>query len=651
MTKRNLFIALLLAVFLGPMGLWQVQAQKRQLEKADEFFKNLRYIDARDIYLKVAESGYGSEEVFRKLANTYYYNGRYDEAVEWYDKLFEVNPDVLEPLIYLRYSQSLEAVGNHKKAREFFDVFLRKTSENNRYRSSEDYLNLIESNSGRYDMKLIDELYDQKQIAFGATVLEDKLIYSSTEDKPKTFINEVDGWTGKSFLSLYEVQIDTANNVLNQPQKWVHDLKNKYHESSAVFTKDGLTVYFTSSNFTGTMKPKDEPNLKIYRSDFVNSEWQKPVDLSINGETFSTAHPSLSPDEGKLYFASDRPGGFGQTDLYEAEIYIDGTMGHPRNLGPEINTGGRETFPFASEDGYLYFSSDGHFGLGGLDVFAVQLKEGKFKELLNLGKPINSYADDFAYAINNETKYGFFSSDRAVLDTVGIIPSNIYSFKELRPLENLFESIVEGFVTDKDTGKPIKDAEITLRNEKDEVLAQTTTDEQGHYSFEADKTGMYIVRAEKTLYDSEEKITQPDLDQQQIDFELKRNVVIVEPDVDIGLVLNSTMIYFDFDKFNIRKDAEINLQKVRQVMLDYPDMRIKIRSHTDSRGSKDYNRALSRLRAESTRDYLIKHGIKADRLEHEGLGESELVNECTDGVRCSEAQHQQNRRSQFIILK
>src|SRR5699024_3103077 len=310
-------------------------------------------------------------------------------------------------------------------------------------------------------------------------------------------------------------------------------------------------------------------------------------------------------------------------------------------------------FSFMTKDSTLYFSSDGHFGLGGLDVFAIKLKkDGTYGNLVNLGEPINSPADDFSYGVNQETRYGFFSSDRNPEIDTSFVKTNIYSFKEEKPLKDPYIAWIEGCVTDKDTGEPLPESDITLTElEENEIYKSLKTDEEGCYKVEINKYDTYLVRAEKEDYDSDEKVSTPKLEKQTINFQLKRNKQEVTPGVDLAKVLNIPMIYFDFDKSNIRPDAVVELEKVYQVLLEYPEMRLNIRSHTDSRGSHAYNDALSERRAKSTREYLIDKGIDSSRLESEGLGERELVNECKDDVSCAIEKHLENRRSEFIILE
>lgn len=644
--KNNITISLL-SIFL--LGLFSVaSAQEKKLTNADESYQHLDYVDAQKIYLAVAEKGFESEELFTKLGNTFYFNAQYDEAAKWYGRLFDLTQDPAENIALLRYSQALKATGNHEMATQYYDTFISKTGADSAPTMAVDYLALIQQNSGRYQIQTLEGVYDEDKISFGHTKIDNKLVYASTQTT-KTFLNKRSSWDGLSFLSLYEVELDEQNVAKGKPKKLKGELNSKFHESTPVFTADGNTMYFTRSNITQRIRKEDQ-NLKIYRSKKKDGKWQEAEELHFNSDLYSSAHPTLSADETRLYFSSDRPGGFGESDLYVAQITADGKIGAPENLGPKINTSGKETFPFISENDDLYFSSDGHFGLGGMDVFYIKITEDGFGNLLNVGEPINSYADDFAFGIDSKTKRGFISSNRT--DTVGeFVYDNIYTFIEDTPIVDLYFAMIEGYVTDRNSGEPIANATIIFTDPDTNIYVTLTTDSKGYYTTETNKFHAYMIRAEKEDYDTDEKASQANLETQRIDFLLQKNKQPLVPGTDLAKVLNIPIIYFDFDKSNIRPDAQIELEKVYAVLMEYPKLRINIRSHTDSRGSDSYNQALSERRAKSTREYLISKGIDGQRLKSEGLGESELVNRCSNGVPCSVEEHQENRRSEFIVLE
>ena len=374
------------------------------------------------------------------------------------------------------------------------------------------------------------------------------------------------------------------------------------------------------------------------------------VELPFNSNQFNTAHPALSDDEKTLYFSSDRPGGYGQADLWKVAISGD-HYGTPENLGAEINTEARETFPFVVHD-ELYFSSNGRVGLGGLDVYVTQLKkEGGFSAVQNLGEPINSVSDDFAYYINKDTQQGFFSSDRSG----GKGNDDIYSFTELRTLVLDCDQKLLIKVIDAKTGKLITDAKVSLFDATYQPKGISNQYADPTYPFENEyKCGdVYRIKAEKEGYLIQEvSVTLPN------ETGVTEKTIVLEPAKlkfkegdDLFKVLELNPIYFDLDKDFIRKDAALELAKVQAVLEEYPTMEIDIRSHTDSRASHKYNENLSSRRAKSTAEWLISKGISRKRLTWRGYGETQLVNDCADGVNCSEEEHQMNRRSEFIIIK
>lgn len=645
MKNISLYIIFFLLLALPQVPPLQAQAQEQKLNRAGKEFERMDFVEAQKTYLKVAEKGYESEELFTRLANTYYFNAQYDQAAHWYGRLFQFVKEPTNTQTFLRYSQSLRAIGDDALAKKYYDLFILKNGSLVHERKAEHYLELIEQNSGRYELQPLEALYSTEKITFGHTVKDQKLVYASTETSS---FKRKSSWDGLSFLSLYKIPLDAQQQPMGSPEKLKGELQSKFHESSAIYTKDGHTMYFTRSNFTAE-DSRNKENLKIYRSRLMNGKWQEPKDLNINSDVYSTAHPALSPGQDTLYFASNRPGGYGETDLYRAPILADGQIGDPENLGPKINTPGKETFPFVSPSGKLYFSSDGHFGLGGLDVFYIEILKDGFGNLLNVGQPINSYADDFSYGINENNGHGFVSSNRA--ETVGtFVYDNIYSFIENKPIKDVIAAKIEGAVTDFNTGEPLVEATITLKNPQGKVIHQLQTDSEGYYSVGTDKFDTYFVLAELQGYDTDEKTSFAGLEFQRIDFQLQANSTALTSGADLAKVLNIPIIYFDYNKATIRKDAKVELEKVVAALDEHPSLRLKIRAHTDSRGSEAYNQKLSQRRAVATKEYLVKNGVEGWKLETEGVGETEPVNTCTEGVECSEMEHQKNRRSEFLIM-
>ncbi|WP_240514910.1 MULTISPECIES: OmpA family protein [unclassified Flavobacterium] len=378
------------------------------------------------------------------------------------------------------------------------------------------------------------------------------------------------------------------------------------------------------------------------------------AELPFNSDRYSTAHPALSLDEKKLYFASDMPGTLGQSDLYSVTINADGTFAKPQNLGPSINTEGRETFPFISGDNELYFATDGRPGLGGLDIVVSKILEnGTFDQVQNIGEPINTKFDDFAFIIDSQTRKGYFSSNKK--GSAG--NDDIYKFTETKKL--VCERTLTGTIFDSRANEKIEGAKVILFDENHQQIEEVTTAQDGSYSFKVNCNKKYFVRVERKQYPANESsfAVTTSIDN-KLDFTLeKEKIAAIEiPEIkaikigtDLGKTLNISMIYFDLGKWNITDAAAAELGKILAVMQEYPKMRIDIRSHTDSRSSAKSNMILSDKRAKSIMAWLVSKGIDAKRLRGKGYGESQLLNRCKDGVTCSEEEHLKNRRSEFII--
>jgi outer membrane protein OmpA-like peptidoglycan-associated protein len=436
---------------------------------------------------------------------------------------------------------------------------------------------------------------------------------------------------------------------LSVPEKFAKNINSRFHEATPVFTKDGKTMYFTRNNFNNGKKGKDANRitlLKVYKATLIDNQWKNAEELPFNSDSYSVAHPTLSPDEKTMYFASDMPGTHGQSDLWKVKINEDGSFGTPENLGVSINTEGKESFPIFTNENELYFATDGHPGLGGLDIFMSRMNaDGSFKEPINIGAPANSPQDDFAYLIDTKTRKGFLTSNR----DGGKGYDDIYKFLETRKL--VCEQVLSGIVTDLDTGEILPNTKVTLFDDKFNIIKEVISDDKGFYTFEVECGKSYFIRAEKDTYETkEQKITIPTLTgKTDLPIQLEKKVKPVVVGDDLAKAFGIKIIYFDLDKWNIRPDAALELEKILDVMKQYPNMKIDVRSHTDSRQTHKYNEKLSDRRAKSTMSWLVKNGIDANRLTGKGYGETQLVNKCADGVKCSEDEHQANRRSEFII--
>jgi outer membrane protein OmpA-like peptidoglycan-associated protein len=623
--------------------------QKTKIASADKKYDTYAYIDAIKAYERVAEKGYKSADMFQKLGNAYYFNAQYDNAARWYGELFALSSD-LEAEYYYRYGQSLKAIGETDKANEMLEVFHQKAGNDSRGKlldTKRNYLEEIKANSGRY--KIEDAGINSQYSDYGSSLYLNKLVFASARDTG-SLAHRKHRWNNQFYTNLYAAELGDAMTP-GPVAKFSKTINSKFHEASPVFTADGKTMYFTRNNYLEGKKGTDANDitlLKIYKASLENDKWTKIAALPFSSDQYSTAHPALSPDGKTLYFASDMPGTIGQSDLFKVKINEDGSFGNPENLGNAINTEARETFPYLTDENELYFASNGHPGLGGLDIFVAKINaDGSFGKVQNIGADANSAKDDFAFLIDTKSRRGFLSSNREG----GQGFDDIYKFLETKKL--ICEQELYGEVTDIASGEMLPDSKISLFDTMFNLVGTTNSDQKGLYSFRVDCGKTYNVRAEKTDYTTkEEKVTiAKENGRTHLPIALEKATCKVAVGDDLGKCFGIKMIYFDFDKSDIRVEAALDLEKILDVLNQYPNMKLDIRSHTDSRGSFKYNEALSDRRAQSTIKWLIKNGIKTNRLSAKGYGESNLVNKCADGVECTEEEHQLNRRSEFIIME
>ncbi|WP_420601363.1 OmpA family protein [Flagellimonas sp.] len=622
-------------------------AQKNIIKKADEEFDSYAYIDARKIYLKVVADGYESAQVFKKLGDTYYFNSEYKEAAKWYQKLITNYPQESEPDYYYRAAQSLKSIGSYKDSDRLMSLYKQAKANSsitkNNGNSSIVMDSLLNFNSEKHVVHKVSN--NMTGSDFGPSFFGNKLVFASSS--MVTNGDKIHNWTGQPYLDLYEAEIDEQGQLSN-PMPLKGEINTPYHESSAAFTKDGNTIYFTRNNYINGKKKRGKDklvSLKIYKATKdTYGAWNNVVELPFNSDTYSTAHPALSKDENRLYFSSNMPGTIGMSDIWYVDILENG-YGKPINLGTKVNTEARETFPYISKSNNLYFSSDGHLGLGGLDIFMTSLdKNGGIGMIINLKQPINTNQDDFGFIIHESKKMGYLSSNRD--GTEGSLSDDIYLVRESCNI------VINGLITDRETGDVLSGAQVLLLDEENKIVSQATIDSDGTYSFEGIATcdNSYTIRGtyDQKEYQPNEKITTTPYGNVSLTVDLS----LVPPDCpvdDLGCRVGLEPIYFDFDKSNIRPDAALELAKIEMAMKEYPQMKIHIETHTDSRGNDAYNEALSDRRAKSTMEWLVNQGIDRGRLSAKGYGETQLLNKCSNGEECSEDEHQLNRRSMFII--
>ena len=653
------------------------QKIKSSTPKADKLFKRMWYKEAAILYEKELkslskkeskEAGYLS--VLKKAGDSYFFNTDMKNANRIYKELISNYSSKINSEYLFKYAHSLEGIGKYKEAKYWMKKFSKRTEKtddrskkyNQENQTIEDVLNI------EPQFILNNLSTNTKYSDFGPMYYKDKLIYSSAVDS-SNYHTRIYQWNQQPFLNMYLATINETSADVKKEGDFSENLNTIYHEATLAFSPDEKRVYFTRNNYDGELGRDDEGtnHLKLYSADLIRKdndsifEWNNIKELPFNSEKYSVGHPTVSNDGKLLYFVSDMPGSIGATDIFVVDI-LEGKVNNesdsvyigysrPRNLGEKINTAGREMFPYIT-DNRLYFASDGHLGLGGLDVFQSTIKDDNFTNPLNLGAPLNSELDDFSFIIKEDQNTGFVSSNRKL----GKGDDDIYSFiRTAIKSEPECNQLVKGIVSNSITGERIANVKVILYNEKEDTLETSITNINGAYVFNKilDCETKYKVVASKTGYQQKDKklLTGEETGETFVPLGLETlNKLIVE---EGGLLkIKIGIIYFNLDKSFIRGDAAIELNKIVVLMMQYPKMVIKVESHTDSRNTDSYNLNLSDRRAKSTKEYLIKSGIESSRIDSaKGYGESQLLNKCLNGVKCSSAEHQLNRRSEFIILK
>ncbi|TVZ08265.1 WD40 repeat protein [Cellulophaga sp. RHA_52] len=631
--------------------------ESKLIKKAYEYFDMLWYAEAAKLFEQALEENKENytKDILQKAGDSHYYNTNMERAYHWYQILYDTYKDDLTPDQIFKYSHALKGNGKYGKAKRFMRMYNRmkkdeptgvelNTEDNAR---NEQVLDQILNKKPNYEVKNLavnTENSDFSPMFYS----NDKIVFASAKDS-SFFNTRRYKWNNQPYLDLYVAKINQQSDDLKDAIKFSKKVNTKYHEASVTFSPDNKTMYFTRNNYGKKLKRDKNGinNLKLYMSKKINGEWSEAVELPFNSDEYSTGHPALSPDGKQLYFVSDMPGSIGETDIFVVDVLEDGLFSTPKNLGPEINTEQKEMFPFLNNK-KLYFSSNGHIGLGGLDVYEVAYDEEGFKDVVNVGQPINSNKDDFSYIINEETQKGYFASNRKG----GKGDDDIYSFKNLI-VEEVNENAIAGVVTEIVTGDLMPNALVTLLDENNIKLKEIVTEEDGSFVFEdLDSNTKYKLQANKeTFFDEELNTATKENQVVNADIAMRKlhDMIAIENGIK---KLKTEKIFFDFDKSYIRQDASVELDKLVDVMTEYPNMKIKIESHTDVRGNNAYNKYLSDKRAKSTRKYIISKGIDENRIISAiGYGEEQLINGCEDGVNCSREKHQENRRSEFIIVE
>jgi outer membrane protein OmpA-like peptidoglycan-associated protein/tetratricopeptide (TPR) repeat protein len=611
-------------------------AQSKATKKADKLFSKFEFVEAAKAYEDLIAKGNSDVYVYSQLAEAYYNVFNSVEAEKWYAKTLKTSE---APETIYKYAQMLKANGKYEDSNAQMAKFASMRPADHRaiaFVENPNYLPKILEKGKKFNVQ--DAGINSAYSDFGGTLQGGQLyIATARNEMGKSY-----GWNEEPFLDIYVAQKNDDGSF--QAPSPVEALNTKYHEGVVSFSPDGNTMYFSRESYYDKIFERDSLSrnkfsvLNLYKSTKELEGWSEGEALSLNSENYSVKNPAVSPDGKTLFFASDMAGGMGQFDIYSAPINDDGSVGEATNLGQKLNTEGQEMFPFVSSDNTLYFSSDGHLGLGGMDVFFAKLVDGKVGPIRNVGIPVNGNADDFAFSINDESGEGFVSSNREG----GAGSDDVYAVKVLQPICDVLITVT---VKDSETGNILVGATVNVLDSEGNSIGTKTTSDKGEVNYIVECASDLSLSASMENYESgtgfvagtseEESSTEILLD--PIDEIILANKVVLDP------------IYFDFDKSNITAQAAFELDKLVQLMNKYQSIIIRAESHTDSRGSATYNQKLSDRRALTTAQYVISKGIAAERITGVGMGETAPVNDC--GTGCSEDEHQMNRRSEFIILE
>jgi outer membrane protein OmpA-like peptidoglycan-associated protein len=603
----------------------------------------------------------GAIEVLKKATDN---PKRHDAAIVMLAECYKAQHDVAKtrdayaqviklpgvaPEHYLNYAQALQSSGDYTKAREMFLKYAEACPTDP---AGKLFASHCDSVTGPWShLKPAFEAHSLSKINtpdsdFGPVILGNDLIFAS--DHTATPVGKaLYKWTGRGYLDLMKAtpatQGDFGGNY-NNASNFSPILNQLYHDGPVCFSSDGNSLFLTRSYFG---KAKREGiyktnKLKLFTSQKVDGIWQKPEPFFLNSNDYSVGHAALTPDSKTLYFVSDMPGGKGGTDIWMCKN-LNGMWSDATNLGAVINTSQNEMFPVVASDGNLYFSSNGHAGYGSLDIFKSVNNDSQWSVPQNMHMPFNSSFDDFAIAFVPGTSNGLFSSNR----TGGQGSDDIYAFTEIvKPQEVIQPAYLTGIVKDKSNQLPVGGATVFVLNHETGMVKVLKTKADGSFSMKVENPAAYSIKATMSNYIADCLNMKMASVKAGTTSETPRELLLDK--LEVNKVFRIENIYYNFDKYDIRDDAKPELDKLVRIMKENP-ITVELGSHTDCRGSFAYNDKLSQNRAESAVGYIVKSGVEKTRITAKGYGEHQLTNKCADGIICSPAEHQANRRTEFKV--
>ncbi|MDA3929816.1 MAG: OmpA family protein [Prolixibacteraceae bacterium] len=628
--------------------------QRLTIKLADKAYHDFSWREAIDLYTYAYEKDEDNVNVIRKLADCYRNIGETEKVESWLSLIIEM--DEAYPEDIFNYSMALKSNGEYKKAEVYLKEYSSLRPEDGRINKEQsilEYVTFLVQDSARFDVQSLP--FNTKGADWGPTFYENKLVYVSTGD-PDESRDIKYNWDQLPFLDIYYVDIDEYGNY-SEPDIFAKEIMSTFHDGPATFDAQKKRMYFNSNRSTkNSSRKEEENNLQIYYADYENGKWVEKGGFKYNNERDNYRHPSIDKTGEVLYFSSDRPGGKGKSDIWWCRKN-NGEWGEPINL-EEINTEGTEVFPFIAADGVLYFASDGLGGMGGLDIYMSLPDRGVFETGENFGYPVNTASDDFGLVLDDVGMSGYFSSARPG----GLGHDDIYKLDILE-----IPVYIGGSVRDRINTFEISGARIALLDENSDTLEIAYSKEDGEFLFKALKQRNYKLVVTNDSYITVEKdvSTFGKLPNEKIEvevfiemnFEMMDDSDQLEPlslemrgDEELQII-QIEHINYGFDSDRILPEAAFVLDKVIELVKQYPDLEIMVESHTDAKGSDEYNLRLSKLRAASAYEYLSNRGINGLSIEYSGFGETQLLNHCEDGVECSDEENAINRRSIIKVIR
>lgn len=637
MTDMNKQVLYIITIAISTSMLFSCYNGK--LYKTQIEYEKMNYLKAANGYESLNKTKDNSK-LYTRIAECYRRSNLLEKSANWYKKALDAG--TIQTDDYYYYAQVLKSLRQYDESKKMYDLYLEKNPSDESARIQRNSIDKEEHYKADADLWEVSRFCPSDKYSNFSPTLYDKGLVFCSDRNTKGLISE---WNGKPYLNLYYAPFD-ENQTACQPYSFGSNLDGKYHDGPAAFTEDFKTIYFTRSmlNKKGKLlsNDKEENILAIFQATRTSDNWSDITMLPFCNENSSFMHPAISSDQRILYFASDMPGGSGGFDLYMVR-FENGEWGVPMNMGDQINTRENEVFPtlFKSSDNreWLYFSTSGRAGLGGLDVYCVEVTDGKVKgDIKHLPYPINTESDDLGLLWTKENVSGYVSSSRD--NNEG--NDNIYFFKKHLP-----KFYIDVTVLNKNTKEPLQDASLSIVQKPNSRNYNAMTDSKGKYFTEVDSNALFELEAKKDMFfKGSSTVTTKGLRK----TDTIAVTLLLEPIV-INKAIRLDDIYYDYDKWDIRVDAAVELDKLVAIMKENPEINIELSSHTDSRGNDKYNMTLSQKRAESAVNYIISKGIDASRIYAKGYGESKLLNHCKNNVKCSEEEHQMNRRTEFKVVK